>query len=138
VSEPPVTGTWHDQAAEIAEAARGALRLASNDPDLPRLPLCARSACAMIDHRLQLREALDRMPLTVGGLTWWTYAVEDVPADVYAAAVQLCGEQFRRKDAPFGVLNAASANAVPMYVSRDQLAGVESLLAPYVEGWGFA
>jgi hypothetical protein len=25
-----------------------------------------------------------------------------------------------------------------MYVSRDQLAGIVSLVAPYREGWGFA
>jgi hypothetical protein len=138
VSEPVETGTWHDQAPEIAEAARAMLRLNASDPDRPRLDGCARSACTMIDHRLGLLEHTDRLQLTVGGITWWTYAVDDAPADVVAAAVQLSGELFRRKDAPFGILNATSANAVPMYVSRDQLAGVDSLLAPHVESWGFA
>jgi hypothetical protein len=138
VSAPIETGTWHDQAPEIAEAARGMLRLAADDRDIGRLELCARGALTMIDHRLLLRTHPDRPQLTVGGLTWNTYAVEDVPADVLSAAIQLTGEEFRRKDAPFGVLNAASANAVPMYVSRDRLAGVDSLLAPYVEGFGFA
>lgn len=138
MSEPLQTGTWHDQAPAIADAARGLLRLHANDPDLPRLPGLARAACAAIDHRLMLKAHPDRLVLTAGGLSWWTYTADDVPADVLAAAEQLTGELFRRKDAPFGVLNAASANAVPMYVSRDQLAGVETLLAPYVESWGFA
>jgi hypothetical protein len=133
-----LTGTWHDQAPEIAEAARGMLRLSLTDPDVGRLPDCALAACSAIDHRLNLRVHADRPLLTVGGETWSTYAVDDAPPDVVTAAVQLTGELFRRKDAPFGVLNSASANAVPMYVSRDQLAGVDSLLAPYVEGWGFA
>jgi hypothetical protein len=138
VSEPVETGTWHDHAPEIAELARGLLRLAPNDPDRGRLPGAALAACSTIDHRLNLKTHPDRPVLTVGGHTWSTYAVDDAPPDVVTAAVQLAGELFRRKDAPFGVLNAASANAVPMYVSRDQLAGVDSLIAPYVEGWGFA
>jgi len=138
VSEPVETGTWYDQAPQIAELARGMLRLAVNDPDAGRLPGNALAACSAIDHRLNLKVHPDRPLVTVGGETWSTYAVDDAPPDVVAAAVQLCGELFRRKDAPFGVLNAASANAVPMYISRDQLAGVDSLIAPYVEGWGFA
>ncbi len=138
MTEPALTGTWHDQAPAIADAARGLLRLAGNDPDAPRLPGCARAACSAIDHRLNLRQHTNRLQLTVGGSTWWTYAVDDAPADVLTAAEQLAAELFRRKDAPFGILNAASANAVPMYVSRDVLIGVDSLLAPYVEGWGFA
>lgn len=138
MSEPVLTGTWHDQAPEIADAARTMLRLNPSDPDVPRLPGCAQAACSALDHRLNLKAHPDRPLLTVGGDTWSTYAVDDAPADVVTAAVQLTGELFRRKDAPFGVLNAASANAVPMYISRDQLAGVDSLIAPYVEGWGFA
>jgi len=138
VSEPPVTGTWHDQVPAIADAARILLRLNAADPDAPRLTGCAAAACNAIDHRLLLKEHPDRLLLTRGGHCWWTYADGDAPADVVTAAEQLTGELFRRKDAPFGVLNAASANAVPMYVSRDQMAGVDSLLAPYVESWGFA
>lgn len=135
---PPPTGTWHDQAPDIAEAARTMLRLNAADPDLPRLAGLARTACTAIDHRLGLLESTDRLELTVGGVTWWTYAVDSAPVDILTAAEQLTGELFRRKDAPFGILNAASANAVPMYVSRDQLAGIETLIAPYVESWGFA
>jgi hypothetical protein len=138
VSEPPATGTWHDLAPDIVDAARTALRLNVADPDVPRLTGCARTACTSIDHRLGLLAHTDRPQLTVAGLTWNTYPADDVPADVMEAAVQLTGELFRRKDAPFGVLNAASANAVPMYVSRNQLAGIETLIAPYVESWGFA
>jgi len=138
VSEPLPTGTWHDQAPDIAAAARAMLRLNVADPDVPRLDGCARAACSAIDHWTNLLPCDGRMELTVGGETWVTWADGDAPADAVTAAEQLCGELFRRKDAPFGVLNAASANAVPMYVSRDQLAGIRSLVAPYREGFGFA
>ena len=138
MGEPVVTGTWHDQVPEIADAARTALRLSSTDPDLHRLPGAALAACSSIDHWTNLLPHPDRLTLTVGGQTWWTWAVDDAPADCVTAAEQLAGELFRRKDAPFGVLNAASANSVPLYVSRDQLAGITSLIAPYREGWGFA
>jgi hypothetical protein len=138
MSAPPLTGAWHDQAPDIAEAARVMLRLSATDPDLPRLEAAAYAACAEIDGHLNLCEHVDRVELTVGGHTQWSYAAEDVPAPVMTAAVQLTGELFRRKDAPFGVLNAASANSVPLYVSRDVLAGVLYQLAPYREGWGFA
>jgi hypothetical protein len=138
MSEPLPTGTWHDQAPAIADAARTLLRLNAADPDVPRLAGCARAACSAIDHWTNLCEHADRLSMTVGGQTWWTWADGDAPPDAVTAAEQLCAELFRRKDAPFGVLNASSANAVPMYVSRDQLAGVLTLIAPYREGWGFA
>ncbi len=138
MSEPLETGTWHDQVPDIAESARTLLRLAENDPDRPRLTGCARAACAAIDQHLQLLPHVDRPVVVAGGVSWNTYAVDDAPPDVVLAAEQLTGELFRRKDAPFGVLGAASANAVPLYISRDQLAGVASLLAPHVEGFGFA
>ena len=139
MTDPLATaGTWHDQVPEIADAARRLLRLNVADPDLIRLESLARSACSAIDQDLCLRVHPDRLVYTLGGLDTITYAVDDVPPDILEAATQLTAEFFRRKDAPFGVLNAASANAVPMYISRDQLAGVASLLAPYREGWGFA
>jgi hypothetical protein len=138
MSEPAATGSWHDQAPDIAGAARTLLRLNVADPDLSRLAGNARAACSVIDHWTNLLPGTDRVQLTVGWETWWSWAVDDAPADAVTAAEQLTAELFRRKDAPFGVLNAASANAVPMYVSRDQLAGVLSLIAPYREGWGFA
>ena len=134
----PDSGTWYDLALDIAESARTLMRLNTADPDVGRLTGNALAACSVIDHRLNLLAHIDRPVVTVGGHTWNTYAVDDVPPDVMTAAQQLASELFRRKDAPFGILNAASANAVPMYVSRDVLVGVDTLLAPYVEGWGFA
>jgi hypothetical protein len=131
-------GTWHDQAPAVADAARTLLRLNAADPDVGRLEDLSRAACSMIDQYLNLIATTVRVTYIRGGIYTVTYATGDAPPDVLAAATQLTAELFRRKDAPFGVLNAASANAVPMYVSRDQMAGVASQLAPYVEGFGFA
>ena len=131
-------GTWHDQVPEIAAAARTMLRLAATDPDLSRLVPAAASACSQIDQFLNLLPHADRMAYLLGGVVTVTYSVDDVPADVVAGAVQLAGELFRRKDAPFGVLNATSPNGMPLYISKDSLTGVLSLIGPYREGWGFA
>ncbi len=133
-------GTWHDLAPAVAEEVREhLLRLPADDRDVPRLEPIARAAMRAIDQRLSLQPASGR----------WFYAVSDVdvvtcygpatvPPDVLEAARQLTSELYRRKDAPFGISNAWSPSGEPLRISRDQLAGVESLLLPYVEGWGVA
>lgn len=132
-------GTWHDQAPAMADAARTLLRLGPADPDLPRLEGCARAACTAIDQRLQLRMMVgSRAAYRVGGLDVVTYLDGDVPPDVWTAAIQLTAEEFRRKDAPFGIASGFSPTGEAVRISSDHLAGVASLLAPYVEGWGFA
>jgi hypothetical protein len=68
----------------------------------------------------------------------WTYPADGAPPDVVEAATQLTVDLYRRKDAAFGVLNAASVTGEPVRISRDQLAGVQSLLDLYVESWGLA
>lgn len=132
-------GTWHDQAPAVADAAGNLLRLSATDRDRERLEPLALAAMGAIDQRLQLR------PLTGSRAVYWrggfdvvTYLDGEQPPDVVNAAVQLTAELFRRPDAPFGVLNVASPTGEPVRVSRDQLAGVESALQPYVEGFGFA
>lgn len=138
MSEPAdaTAGTWHDQAPAVADAAADQLRLSGTDPDIERLEPLARSACSAIDSRLCLTILPSRVLYTVGGIPRVTYATDDAPPDVLAAAVQLTRELFQRKDAPFGIANAWSPNGEPLRISRDQLAGVSSLLEPYVEGWG--
>jgi hypothetical protein len=131
-------GTWHDQAPAVAAEAASRLRLTSRDPDRD-LTGRARAAMRAIDGRLDLRASAGRLSYPVSDVAVaWTYPVGGTPPDVLEAAVQLCMDLYRRKDAAFGVLNAPSLSGEPVRISRDQLAGVESLLAPYVEGWGFA
>ena len=72
---PPLpTGTWHDQAPAIADAARILLRLNGSDPDVPRLQGNARAACSAVDHWTNLLPHADRLTITLGGQTWWTWA----------------------------------------------------------------
>lgn len=133
------TGTWHDQAPAVAEAAGVLLSLADTDRRRDRLEPLARAAMSAIDQRLQLLAVAGaRTSYTVGGVPTVTYLDGEQPADVLNAAVDLTVELFRRKDAPFGVLGAASPTGEPVRVSADHLRGVESRLQPYVEGFGFA
>jgi hypothetical protein len=132
-------GTWHDQAPAVAAEAASRLRLTAQDPDRGRLEGQARAAMRAIDNRLDLRPATARMSYPLGDAdVVWTYPAGGAPPDVVESAVQVAIDLLRRKDAPFGVLNAPSLSGEPVRISRDQLAGVELLLLPYVEGWGFA
>lgn len=133
---PATAGTWHDQAPAVAAAARESMRVAENDPDAPRLPRHAAAACSAIDQRLQLLPVAGRMTYDLAGVPVVTYPAGEAPPDVLEAAVQLTMGLFHRKDAPLGVLTQGMAGL--SYVSRDQLAQVQSLLDPYVEGWGLA
>ncbi len=132
-------GTWHDQAPAVAAEAANRLRLRESDPDWGRVEAQARAAMRAIDSRLCLRPATTRLSYPLSDVdVAWTYADGEQPPDVTEAAVVATMDLLRRKDAPFGVLNAASLTGEPVRISRDQLAGAMSLLEPYVEGWGFA
>jgi hypothetical protein len=132
-------GTWHDQAPAVATEAANRLRLKESDPDRGRLEAQARAACRAIDGRLGLLASATRMSYPVSDVdVVWTYPADGAPEDVVEAATQLTVDLYRRKDAAFGVLNAASVTGEPVRISRDQLAGVQSLLDLYVESWGLA
>lgn len=132
-----VAGTWHETAAEITAAALEQRRLAGNDIDAGQIAGKVPAACSAIDHRLDLRPVAGRVQYVVGGVPVITYAPGDAPGPILDAAVQLTLDLYDRKDARFGVLTSASASfGEPVRVSRDQLAGIESLIAPFVEGWG--
>lgn len=133
-------GSWHDLAPQVAETARGRLRMAEGDPDAGRLEPLARSAMAAIDHRLQLRTETGRMFYPLSD-TWAvvTYVPDRVPADVLEAAVQLTVETYRRsKEVRYGVAPGLGLDGEAVRVSRDAVVVVEPLLAPHVEGWGLA
>ena len=139
-SPPPsgvIVGTWHEAYAEIAAAALEQRRLAGDDMDAARLTGKVPAACSMIDRELDLRPIAGRVQYVTGGAPVVAYAPDDAPAQILEAAVQLTLELYDREGARFGVLTSASASfGEPVRVSRNQLAGVESLLAPFREGWG--
>lgn len=133
-----VAGSWHDAIPGIASAAITQLRLAGGDMDAALIASKAPAACVAIDQRLDLRAVAGRVSYTVGGVTVISYAAGTAPADVLEAATQLTVELYRRKDAAFGVLGAWTATGEAVRVSSDQLRGIDSLLAPWVEGRGLA
>jgi hypothetical protein len=61
-----------------------------------------------------------------------------IPPPVLEAAILAARDMYMRKDAPFGISGAWSAEGESMRVSGDPLAGVAHLLAPYKYGWGIA
>jgi hypothetical protein len=52
------------------------------------------------------------------------------------AAVELTVEVYRTKDAPWGVLDAWSADTMPVRISSDRLRSVRTMLTPYKARFG--
>lgn len=135
-TDAPTSGTWHDQAPEVASAVAAQLRLAQSDPDRARLERSARAAIRAIDSHLQLQAVPGRLQYAQGPGVVVTYATGEAPADVLEAAHTLTAELAKRP--LFGIADSWSPTGDPVRVARDHLAGVEYLLQPYVEGWGIA
>lgn len=132
-------GTWHDQAPAVAAAVASDARLVSTDPDRDKLELDARAACRSIDMHLQLRPRTGRMFYALSDVeTVTTYPTDGAPPDVLQAAHLLTVELHKRRSSPFGISGAWSPTGEALRIGRDHIAGVESLLQPYVEGWGLA
>lgn len=122
VAQP--TDPWTADVQRVANGALDVQRLdQTQDPDRDRIAALAETAVALCDSYL------DRPT---------TFTVASVPAPVVQAAVTVTVELYKRKDAPFGITGAWSPEGGSMRISRDILAGVETLLAPYRGGWGVA
>lgn len=120
--DPPTPPEWWDIPATTA-AALEILRLDTDDEDAGRVETCATVACTAIDHYLDRCD-----PLPSPG-----------PPDVMQAAAMTTVEIYRRKDAPFGVLNSWSPDDYgPVRIGVDWLNGVRFLLLPYKCAWGIA
>jgi hypothetical protein len=108
------------------EEARQILRLDSTDPDLERLGRLAYVVMDLVRHQLDAPipfDAPDAAP---------------IPDPVTDACITALVEQYRRKDAPFGITGAWSADGVAMRVSKDWLDPVLFALQPYKQAWGVA
>lgn len=116
--QPPA---WAD-ANTVAQMAMKVLRMEDTHTDMVRVERAAASAIELVD--LYLDRADD--PL-----------VQPTPPPILDAAVQVTVEVYRRKDAPFGVLQGFSDTDVgPVRIGSDALKGVESLLMPYAHRYG--
>lgn len=119
---PRADPEWWDIPAVTAMACE-ILRIGSDDPDIGRIEFAARVACAAIDDFLDRCEPLPT----------------PTPDPVMQSAAMTTVEIYRRKDAPFGVLNSWSPDDYgPVRIGIDWLNGVRFLLTPYKCGWGIA
>ena len=102
---------------EVRERALRLLRLSDQHPAADRVDEIVPTVLELIRVRLGLAAFTD---------------LPDTPAPVMEAAAQATVEMYRRKDAPFGITGAWSAEGEAFRISRDPLAGVEYLLTPYL------
>jgi len=113
---PPAGLPW-DVDAVIA-AALTILRLDPADVDQPQVEDAALVATADIDQHLDWPTS-----------PWDTFA--DMPMPVVRSAVHVTVEEYRRKDAPFGVTDSWSVDGAVLRTSPDRLRGVRPQLAPF-------
>ena len=119
----PNPDPWDGDPAFLVEQAQAILRLDSTDPDLPRLGRLAFVVKALVAEHL-------------GGVQFDDPTLAPIPDPVTDACVTVLVETYRRKDAPFGITGAWTAEGVGMRVSRDWLDPVLFVLQPYRVAWG--
>ena len=118
-----VDQTWCDDVQAVNDALT-ILALPTSAANQNMLRPFAESACQLISN------FLDRLtPFGAPGVA---------PAPLRTAHAQVTCELYRRKDAPFGVLNAWSQDEVAVRIGNDALAGVKPSILPYKERWGLA
>ena len=106
---------------EVAIAALDILRLDPTDEDAARILSAATSATELVDVYLDFETAPD-----------------SIPTPVFDSAVNLTVEQYRRKDAPFGVTDSWGLDGASIRLSSDVMKGQSSTLDPYKSRWGIA
>jgi hypothetical protein len=114
----PVANVW--DLNEITAQALAVLRLGPGDVDVARIEEAALIATVRLDGYLDAVEAVDTTALP----------------DLVQGAVELNIEVYRTKDAPWGVLDAWSADTIPMRISSDRLRSIRSLVIPRKQRWG--
>jgi hypothetical protein len=115
---PPAANVW--DVNDIAQQALGVLRMDGADVDAGRVTDAADVATCRIDAYLDTTVPVD------------TAAVPEL----VQAAVELTVEVYRTKDAPWGVLDAWSADTVPVRISSDRLRSIRGLIVQHKERFG--
>lgn len=121
---PPLADSgWLDPVATY-EAVLVTLRITQSDPDAAGIMAAMSSAVELVNQYLDRRTPLPGPP---------------PPAPVQTAVEQLTVELYRRKDAPFNILNATVPEDVPVDITGvGSIQSVAPLLQPYKQRWGFA
>lgn len=117
---------WLDPDVVLADV-QATLRMKATDPDIARIedehiPAAAALVDAFLDYPSDA-------PLT---------PVPPMHPLTRQAMTQLTIELYRRKDAPFGVLNAWSPDDVALRISTNPIQGVFHILLPLKKGFGIA
>ena len=115
---PPAANTW--DVNDITAQALAVLRMDGTDVDAGRVADSADVAVARLDAYL---DSVDPVDTTV------------IP-ELIQGAVELTVEVYRTKDAPWGVLDAWSADTVPVRISSDRLRSVRSLIIAHKARFG--
>ena len=113
---------WYDPQLTF-EAVLNTLRLTEDDVDADAILYAITAAASTIN---QFLDRVDPLP-------------SPTPAPVQLALEQLSIELYRRKDAPFNLLNATVPEDVPVDITGiGSIQSVAPLLQPYKQRWGFA
>lgn len=127
--DPPsgVLPSWCDAAAVTADVL-ALLRLAPTDPDAGRVQACVVTAAVLVDAWLDRGDN----PLPAVGA--------DTPMHPLAryGTTNVAAELYRRKDAPFGVLNAWSPDELQVRIAADPIRGSLYVLLPLKGNFGVA
>jgi hypothetical protein len=120
---PPLDDqSWVDVQATY-EAVLITLRVTTADPDAGIILESITGAASLIDQFLDRTDPLTSPP----------------PGPVQQALEQLTIELYRRKDAPFNLLNATVPEDVPVDISSlGAIQSVAPLIQPWKQRWGFA
>lgn len=119
---PPLDDdSWYDPAATY-EAVLLTLRTTTSDPDAGQIMAAVTAAGSLISQYL---DRVDPLPTPT-------------PAPLQQALEQLAVELYRRKDAPFSLLNATAPEDVPVDVGASAIQSVAPLIQPWKSRWGFA
>lgn len=119
---PPAALPW--DLDEVTASALAVLRLDADDIDAQRVRDAAEAATVLLDQEVDM-------------LNPWA-GMSDIPIPVQYAATLLTVELYRRKDAPFGVLNAWSSDEIMIRVGPDVMRSVRSMVLPFKSRWGVA
>lgn len=115
----PIAQPWDE--LQITADALEILRLDDTDPDAERVAMATTVAMGLADQLLDASA-----PFAV------------IPDPCHYGAVLLTVEMYRRKDAPFGVLGAWSADDIAVRITSDVWRSVRGLFLPYKSRFGVA
>lgn len=116
---------WVDEDQVLTDVL-DVLRLPASDDDSDRIAALIPAAASLIETYLD-RDAADELP-----------AAPPMHPLIQTAMTNCTIELYRRKDAPFGVLNSWSSDEMVVRISTDPLRGVMKILLPLKLQFGVA